>query len=456
MGLISVFKSLILELDRVHSGAFPWSEEVGIPDFVTADNGMPRLFTQGSKVALSQLSEVLYKSRVPSALKIELDEYVKITRQAVADMHASEEFFGFDERDLDVCITRLKDLIERKLALVGLEYTHYFPAWTLGMEKESPFSLGLVTFFNRLDWIDSVDFHQNTKDNYLNQQADNNRWKEIVREALQRPHGDSPIEGLANPVYSVISKCPAIVKVTVRGYEEKFSRKFARLIVKTALDAISLGFGASEFFQQQAIHEERLPPVGTHVLLETEGFLWHPGITLGQRISSLSPNKVKRTLVELAQVLPAFEAILEGLLDPSTHNHPKLANRWATALDWFGEGCREPSDAIAVAKLATCLDVLACGGKSKGILKMVAHLTGTEETTQVVNGNRPRTLTQLVNDIYDSGRSKILHGTHYDRLKSFNVERQQAAYLARIVLIETAVRLQNYDGSDEDKAFRTI
>ena len=87
---------------------------------------------------------------------------------------------------------------------------------------------------------------------------------------------------------------------------------------------------------------------------------------------------------------------------------------------------------------------------------MVVHLTGTDSETQVIQGSRPRTLAQLVKDIYDHGRSKILHGTHYDRLESFSAERKQAAYLARIVLIESAVRLLSYGGPDEDKAFRTI
>ncbi|WP_116137336.1 hypothetical protein [Trinickia diaoshuihuensis] len=456
MSLASELKSLVDELDRVHSGASPWSEEVGIPEFVTAENGLQRYFTRKAKTALWQLSTILHENRPPSSLKIELDEYEKIVRQAVADMHAADEFSGFDEVDESNLIPRLKILVEERLASITPEYTHYFPAWTIGVERSSPFTIGPVTIFNRFDWIDSVDFPQRGKEQYLNQPEANSRWREILKEALQKPRDDTPLEGLANTVYSAISECPALVKVTVCGYEKSFSRKLAKLTAKTALDAISLGFGVPESFQQQALHEERLPPIGTNSLVETKGFLWLPGSSLGKRIPSLPPSRVKQALIDLASILPAFGEILDGLLTPSNHKHPKLANRWATALDWYGEGCRESSDAIALAKLGTCLDVLACGGKNIGIRDMVVHLTGTSESTQVVSGSHPRTLGQLVKDIYDSGRSKILHGTHYDRLESFSVERKQAAYLARIVLIETAVRLQNYNGSDDDKAFRTI
>ena len=456
MGLKAELKALVDELDQIHKGATPWSEEPGIPDFVTAENGMQRFFTRKAREALGQFSSTLHQNRPQKSVKIESEAYQKVVRQTVADLHAAGELLGFDECDQGGLLPKLKLLIEERLASIANEHTHYFPAWTLGMERVSPFSLGPVTFLNRSDWIDSVDFPQYGKDHYLNQPEANHRWKEILKDALQNPNDGSSIEGLANAVYSAIVGCPALVKVTVRGYEREFSRKLARLVAKTALDAISLGFGAPECFLQQALQDERLPPAGSDRLVETKGFLWLPGSSLGKRITSQPPERVRQALDDMTSIIPAFAAILDGLLDPSSHPHPKLANRWATALDWFGEGNRESSDAIALAKLGTCLDVLCCGGKNDGIREMVIHLTGTSSETQVVRGNRPRTLKQLVKDIYDHGRSQILHGTHYDRLESFAAERQYATYLARIVLIESAVRLQHYGGSDEDKAFRTI
>ena len=324
------------------------------------------------------------------------------------------------------------------------------------MEREAPFSIGPVTFLSRADWIDSVDFPEQGKDRYMNLSEANHRWKEVLKDVLRQPRGDTPLEGLAHVVYGAIIECPALVKVAVRGYELDFSRKLAKLVGKTALDSISLGLGAIECFHQQALQEERLPPIGSDSFVETNGFLWLPRSSLGKRIPSQTPQRVKQAMIDIAALLPAFAAILEGLVDPSHHKHPKLANRWATALDWFGEGNRELSDAIALAKLGTCLDVLACGGKYNGIKDMVVHLTGTSSESQVIRGERSRTLGQLIKDVYDHGRSKILHGTHYDRLQSFAAERQQAAFIARVVLIECALRLQDYDGADEDKAFRKM
>lgn len=456
MNLKTELKALVDELDRTHRGAFSWSADQGFPEFSTTENGLQRFFSKKAREALWQLSETLHKNRSAGSLRIELANYQKIVRQAVADMHAMDQFSGVDENDDRNILSQLRNLIEERLARINPEYTHYFPAWTLGMERISPYRLGPVTFLSKLDWINSVDFPLGAKDNFLNHSEANHRWKEILKEAIEKPQGNTAIDGLAGPIYNAIEQCPSLIKVTIQGYEQEFSRKLARLVCKTALDAISLGIGSRECFLQQALQDERLPPVGSSSLIETKGHLWLPGGSLGHRIPVLSPQRMQQALKDLENILPAFVAILDGLVDPSHHSHPKLANRWATALDWYGEGCRESSDAIAVAKLGTCLDVLCCGGKFTGIRDMVVHLTGTSSDTQVIRGNHPRTLGQLVKDIYDQGRSQILHGTHYDRLEPFATERYHAAYLARIALIQAAVRLQPYSGPDEDKAFRAI
>ncbi|MFJ3375408.1 hypothetical protein ACIPLA_10880 [Pseudomonas sp. NPDC086112] len=450
---------MVDELDRVHAGDF-WStkgsSEDYIPNFVTAENGQERHFTRKAREAITQLTNTLHVNRLPGSLRVELDIYTTLVRQAVADLHADGEFSGLSEQEDNSASVRLKQLVEERLTKLVKEYTHYFPAWTLGMEKEKPFIIGPVTFMSRSDWIDSVDFPQNLKDRFLNETEANNRWKEILKEGLNRSHDASALIGLAEIIYGVIDKCPAILKVTIRGYEQDLSKKLAKLTCKTALDAVSLGFGAPEHFHQQALYEERLPPVGSDSLIETNGLLWLPGFVLGKRISFLSSQQVSEALDGMGNILSAFASALDGLVEPHSHSHPKLASRWATALDWFSEGNRESSDAVALAKLGTCLDVLACGGKNVGIREMVIHLTGVSGSEQVIQGTRPRTLEQLVKDIYDHGRSKILHGTHHDRLESFANERRQAASLARIALIECAVRLQGYSGVDEDKAFRTM
>ena len=155
-------------------------------------------------------------------------------------------------------------------------------------------------------------------------------------------------------------------------------------------------------------------------------------------------------------VVNAFARILEALVNPAAFPHPNLSKRWTTALDWMAEGSREKNDAVALTKIASSLDVLSCGGKYGGILRMLMHLTGWKETDVITTASNPQTLGQVVKDVYDNGRSQILHGTHFDRLKSFATQRGLADFLARIALIESASRLATFSGNDGDKEFRTI
>jgi hypothetical protein len=460
VGVRDDLQTLVCELDRIHGNGFHDAKAVitesGLPDFVTAENGVQRHFTGKARQALAHVAATLHGDDSSISSFIELGNFENILRQTLADLHAAGDFEGFCANgNVDAKAKLLKEIHSRISRLTN-EFTHSFGAWTLGMEWKHPFRLGPVTFFSREQWIDSVDFHEEAKEHYLEEKEANFRWREILKEALSRPKDATPLPGLASAVYSALAECPSVLKVTIKGHEKELSRKLAELVCKTALDAVSLLFGGPEFFHQQALHDERLPPVGSDRLTESNGFLWLPGMSLGLRIRHLSYDQVTTALTNMSRSLEKFEPILDALVNPASHSHPKLAQRWATALDWFGEGNREKSDAIALAKIGTSLDVLCCGGKFKGIRDTVVHLTGVPGDEEVIRGRQSKTLSALVKNIYDDGRSQILHGTHYERLKSFAQERDRAAYIARIVLIEAAVRLSKYTGDDTDKAFRTM
>ena len=144
------------------------------------------------------------------------------------------------------------------------------------------------------------------------------------------------------------------------------------------------------------------------------------------------------------------------MLSPSEAKYPHLSERWATALSWLSEGGRESNDFIAVAKIGSSIDVLSCGGKAYGLTNMLAHLMAIDRTSIVTSGPTPKSLEQLMRQVYEAGRSQILHGTHVDRLKSFAETKAFASQLATIALLECATRLSKYSGPDNPKTFQTI
>lgn len=455
MNFESELSGLLAELNRVHRGEISWGDEFEMPDFVTSDTGVQIHFTKVARLSLRNISRLIYSNRSPNAAKIESPNHEKVTRQVLADMYASGQILLSNPVEAKNTVALLKTAAEKRISQISQEFTHYFPAWTLGVERIEPFSLGSVTFLTRAQWIASVDFPAQGKDNYASAPEENHRWKEIVTNALESPD-KAEVTGLASTIFDAIKKCPSVLKVSISGYEKEYSKKLALIVCKTSLDAVSLLFGGADVFMQQVLLEERLPPINSYSLLETGGHLWLPGSRLSKQIPGISPTAASKALKDSPEIILSISKIIHSLTNTETHQHPNLANRWATALDWYGEGCRESSDAIALAKIASSLDVLACGGKSGGISQMLQNLFKISGETIVVNGPTTRTLDQLVKEIYEGGRSKILHGTHFDRLKSFELQRQQASHLARAALLEAAVRLIKFTGTDDEKAFRSM
>lgn len=461
MPLKEDLQALVGELNRLHGegGSVDWAAvtaEPGLPGFVTAENGFRRHFSKAAEQALWHAAKTIFENDQSLPSLIDIDEFRTIFKQCIANLHAAGQLSDFhgekysDEKAK--IISSSKDAVAASIC----DYTHSFPAWTLGAEYCAPFNLGPVTIFSRKHWIDSVDFPDFAKDNFFGEREANWRWKTILKRALHRTSRGPKIPGLAGAVYGSIKDCPSIVRVKIGGYEINRSRRIAALICKSALDGLSLALGQPDFFHQQALHDERLGPFGSDRLIESKGKLWSPGMSLGRRVPSIDGECTKKALDEMPDELAALGSILQLLTEPELTARHKLAQRWATALDWFGEGCREKSDAIALAKIGTALDVLSCGGKSGGITSMIVTMTGTRENDEVISGRSPKTLSQLVESIYNAGRSKILHGTHYNRLMSFSAERAQATSLARIVLIVSATKLISYTGGNGTTAFREM
>lgn len=457
MKLAEAVLDLVRELDRMHpDGALKFSREdfAGyLPNFTRTNSGYERHFSRFAVSKIHDISGVLFKEDPTLAGRIELENYAKLVRSAVANLHAESAFTNTGPEPQNT--QRIRDYVLQELDKLATTFTHYFPIYSIGLERDGPYVIGPVTLLTREHWLDQVDFSDYAKDNYLNKRDENIRWKELAREALTKKTDSLQVPGLAGAVLPAIEEHQSFASVTLQGFERELSRKVAEVICKSALDCISLAFGGRDHFFKQAMGSDRMPPVGTDTLIESDGNLWLPGSSIGPRRRS----DVDRSIAyekDNHEIFTIFGGVLQGLASPDVASHRNLCNRWATALEWLAEGTRDRNDAMGLAKMATCLDILACGGKFKGILDMLCHLLEVPPDHPITSGSNPKTLSEVVKMIYDSGRSQILHGTHFKRLLTFQEERSYAATLARLALIFCAERLAVYTGPDGDKVFRSI
>lgn len=454
---------LVAELDGIYPqgsyNAMALQNEPGMPDFVTASNGHQRLFNKAAKLALGALVYAWNKEAPKLAIRVDITGLESLLRQTVADLHADGSLRGDASSNLRLLEQTIRQILEQ----TATDFTHSFPAQTLGMECAEPFVIGPVTLMTREQWLDSVDFSDRVKKELLGGAPDNQHWKAALRHALTLPkrvtlEDEAPLPELAAHMYAPLSVARSLLKVSLSGYERSLSTKAARHICKTALDGLSLILGGKNLFYAQTLSDERMTPVDYHTLTEANGVLLLPGHGFNKQINVIGGRPAKETLdeEEVRTMRDALAHILDGLVSPESHPHPLLAMRWAMALDWLAEGTREASEAIALTKIGTSLDVLTEGGKFGGILDMLTHLTGWKEEKGFMVGSNRRNLRWLVKEIYDHGRSKILHGSVFDRLQTFAEIRLIGETLARIALTESALRLRHYNGADVSKAFRNI
>lgn len=421
-------------------------------NFMTSRNGRQCSFTPKAISLFYHLSEAIYNN--DSDYKtIELEKFINIVKQCTIDFYTEDKFIGFESNSTSI-IQELKQYIKTTSMNQITTYTHYVPVHTLGFEKVKTLELGDISIISIDNWIDTI--------NLTGRECFNNfNWRQYLKDRLNKSNTETPEEPcswIIESIFNAIEKAPAMVKVTISNLEKDYSCKLANLIAKTTLDSISLLFNKDVFYQQILL-SERIVPIMTHGIIETDGNLWLPSSSLSPRVPIISPKKANEVLKkdDNKKYVQAISKILLALQQPEKVQYPKLSSRWATALDWYAEGVREQSDAIALTKIATSLDVLSNGGKYAGILDMLKGIYNISEDDIILKDIRKEiSLKEFVKEIYNSGRSQILHGTHYERLKSFKRQREQASIITRTALFGCLSLLDKYTGEDLEGGFREL
>lgn len=371
------------------------------------------------------------------------------------ELFTSEQFIL--EEDNKVNLKLIRSELERLIENVKTEHIHFIAAKTINLEKSGKIVIGPVTIYSIDDWLEIVDFSPWAKDNYGNKE-DNYHWKESLKCKLN--DNSHNIKGFAKEIYDVLEGANAVVKVAVRGFEQDLSKKMSKILAKTALDMISLYLGGEKGFFQQVILDERVGPNVTYTLMEFDGYLGGPGTSLEKNIHPIffEENEHLEFRNALNDFIPNFEYVLDGFTSKEKCKYPNLAHKWIYALIWYAEGIRESNDAIAVAKLASCLDTLSNGSKYAGIKKLLSNMLGLKDENFIFKGEPSQSITlhDFVKKFYEDGRSRILHGTIEDMLESFVLDKKRLINCARLVLLESLSRLNHYEGEDTGKAFQLM
>ncbi|MEQ9887589.1 HEPN domain-containing protein [Pectobacterium zantedeschiae] len=429
----------------------------------SCEKGFPDTITTRSGIQISYISDVrykieLFKDIIKADLKhplnnISNNSLYDICRNSICDLYTEKTLHEGIEDNSRSHIKKLKKEIEERVHMSLTTLTHHFPAHTCLFPLSEAISIGPVTFYPNLQWVKKLELHDNYTQQTLAPDEDLVNWKEELiklTDPLERYESENHI---ANRIYSIIKKSNTILEIEIKNFEFNLSRKLAKIATQATIDSFSLIFNNEGMFKQQNLYEHPTLPFSFNTLASYKGRLVYPGMTLTERTPVYNGATISTFLNENKEFIDSAGNIIDSVINIKNYPNKDLSIRWTTSLNWYAEAQREQDDAIALAKIGISLDVLSGGGEWVGILEMVKNILGLDDQHVIFEKPHKTVLKEFISDLYNKGRSQIVHGNHIDRLIPFEQERKKASKMCRVILMASAHNLMNYSGDGSHNAF---
>jgi hypothetical protein len=413
-----------------------------VPPAIPLGNGRQILTTQAGLDAVWDLADMWRSKDANLKAVIDRTSAGQLALQEFGQMLMENGSTSWQNND--VALSEYWNRLEKRFTVLGRDMDHYFPCHLLA-DRESPsFNVGPVRFLRRLDWLNHVAKVATKELDWI--EIVSQKWASKAETELAIPKNHD-----AKTIGGIVGHCEWIAVVTVSGNEAIRSRDRAACAVRLAIDALG-----AILSPEQAL---RFRGPGDNLTIETSGTMTQPH---GQRIhlgSSVDHPRIfghaphaQQFLVETSNFRDEAGWAIEAMLSlPKGIAFPALRQRWCDALYWFGDARRDSTDFMALVRYGMCLDVLAKGGRTKGIVAMLASITGLQPKDKFLQDGT--TLEKVVKQIYEEGRSQFGHGGRPALLQELPISRQTADSVVQLALIEYVMHLKQYQGPDDADVF---
>lgn len=352
------------------------------------------------------------------------DTIADLKRQAAAAEDPSgtleiEDIFNFFQSSLN-----------QQLARASMDLFRHIPCHIFHVTSHtSDFSIGPVHFTKRAAWADrhvgDAKIRREVKRAWAGK-SDDGKPELTQREQLQ-----------INSIVNTVGQHGWVGTVLVQEHDFDNSYLKANVLVGLGLDALGVALEAQE---AALLNRAGIPFFrgGSRLATTTDGKMFGGGTA---RLPGLRghPTWADRFLAETAQFLQAAGQILTAYAEAhqSGAEAPWLIERWGNALHWFGEARRESSDFMAVVKYGCALDILTgAGGNLDSMARYVERALGMTEA--IDQARKPVPLRDLINNVFNDGRSALAHGEAFGLLADRAVDRVRADIIVqRLILAVT-------------------
>jgi hypothetical protein len=232
--------------------------------------------------------------------------------------------------------------------------------------------------------------------------------------------------------------------VSVEGCEHQRAEEIGALTADLAIIALQLAVPLAFGTRTMGRLDARRGAAERRTLSEARGYYnagWsriEPGLSIGTGTLADILQKTATTITAVGHCVKSFAT--------GQFRLPNLERAWCDAAYWLHEALAEPSDAIAIAKLETALEVLLRAEKPSGsqarieaILATFFGLNPDDPLTSETITTAKQFVRGLVKD-----RSRILHGTWSTLNSRLNLNRGGMEEFVIAVIRREALELEVY------------
>ncbi|MFC3080121.1 hypothetical protein ACFODL_18620 [Phenylobacterium terrae] len=405
-------------------------DDFQLPRLIGVGDGRTLQITKEIDELISALAAELKLARPASRKVVKQREWRSWVRSATGPVLARLDLSRpFAETGAEL-VAAVEAAVDEQLAgLPGRE--HAFGVTLFGDPGVPPFTIGPVTFEDTNDWLT-----RKTEERDLTP-VTARRLRKTFRggSVAKRKPGASSVHELS--IVSAIARAPYVASVRIEGFGSDAGLEAAATAARLALVVVALQWPVAS----RALEGMRLRFDAKHYLQQAITFIPGRLVIGGSRLrgTPFGPSiNVEDWVAELPTAAPVFGAAGEaiGLLTSIGDASPRLnlLRALVQALQWFYAGCREESDAIAVVNFMASLDALAGGTRAKGILELLEARFRLKRVDPIHPGGP--SFKSTVEELYNSGRSRLVHGTSEWIGHDFTERRALAEELARLALLE--------------------
>lgn len=446
--LQELFNDVVNEMARIADPDTGYEELFAgaLPRLIATSSGAPLQVTERLDDLIADVAFRLYANS-PHTKTHSQEEYLKVVRAAFGDPLVSLNW----DWENDELAKKLSDEVRSQVSnSFGNSVREYAFSCSLFEEGSfEPFSIGPTTFSSRQAWLD-----RSVEKGFLSVNTFKRAcgWlKSVEPEELEEL---APYEELYENELRDLLLRPRrnICSVEVCSLGPKTQQSRAVEAANLAITTLSLFMpSASQFHRSAFLSYDTVPRRKTamsfirdHAILPGSSITHHPAPPLDAEQFSkfLHENR--------AELGVAGNALRDGTMPDGQFAKRQVSRSLKAALTWFRRGCIEDDDRVAIIFLSSSLDALCKKGKAKEITELVCQTLGKEKTESPWNGAPPIHI--LVKDIYDDGRSRLIHGTSEKVNRDWGPLRVNAEQVAKFCLLGALIYFAKHPNCDKLEA----